>query len=351
VKRTCALVLLLSLVAIVALACGVGPQASTPDTQATVDAAVAATSTAQAGLQQTVDAAVAATSTAQATARPTATATAQATSAPEPTTTPPPDYTEMSEEDLAALADEAVSDATAATEACSAATTEAAADATVTAEEVAELLALLDEAEQAIAYADELLAAYEDLYGELATLTAATLQAMDEDLVALAEEMIALATTLEEIDTALQQGLAVAEQTIQQLQAVAQAAATQAAGLQAKAQEWVQQLPAEWESRAAAVLAVQPDSVPTDRRTAIRTALDYVDAVRQSLVDKRLSSAELNAIAQLGANASAGLQAHGGTQLQALSTTINDITAMLARGRVPQALAGLGSLETSLPRP
>jgi len=350
-KRTGALVSLFSLVAILAIACGVGPRAVAPDAQATIDAAVAATSTAQARLQQTEGAAVVATHTAQATAQPTATATAQATPTPEPASTPPADYAEMSEQDIVVLADEAVSDATAATEACSAATAEAAADAAVTSEEVTELLALLNEAEEAIAYVDELLTAYEDLYGELATLSAAALQAMDEELMALAEEVIALAATLEEIDIALQQGLAVAEQTIQQLQAVAQAAATQAAGLQGKTQEWVQQLPAEWEGRAAAALAVQPDSVPADRRAAIRTALDYVDTARQALDDRRLSSAELSAIAQLGANASAGLQAHGGAQLQTLSAAINDITAMLARGQVPQALAGLSSLEAALPRP
>ena len=68
----------------------------------------------------------------------------------------------------------------------------------------------------------------------------------------------------------------------------------------------------------------------------------------QSLADNTISSAELANIAQLGANASASLNAQGGPQLQQLSGSINDITAQLARGQAPQAQANLGNLEASL---
>ncbi|MEA3396073.1 MAG: hypothetical protein U9R05_01245 [Chloroflexota bacterium] len=49
--------------------------------------------------------------------------------------------------------------------------------------------------------------------------------------------------------------------------------------------------------------------------------------------------------AQLGANASAGLNAHGGPQLRQFSGSINDITGQLARGQMPH---NLGNLERAL---
>jgi hypothetical protein len=65
-------------------------------------------------------------------------------------------------------------------------------------------------------------------------------------------------------------------------------------------------------------------------------------------LDQKISPQELAAIAQLGANAAAGLQNNGGPKLQGLSANINDITGQLARGQVPQAAAGLGALEGAL---
>ena len=81
---------------------------------------------------------------------------------------------------------------------------------------------------------------------------------------------------------------------------------------------------------------------------ALQVAFDYVDAVRQSLADRSISPEEMANIAQLGANAAASLEARGGAALQRLSGSINDITGQLARGQVPQAQAGLGSLESAL---
>ncbi len=384
-KRVTILTLVMSLLVAATVGCG-GREApaATPDTQATVKAAIAGTSTAQAGTQATIDAAVQATTAAQTSTQVTADAAAQGTSeaqasvqattdaavqatvvaetnvqatvdaavqatvAAAPTSTPSAAYVTMTEEELAALIDQAVAEATAAAQASSATTTQATADDAVTQEEVIKVAVSLAEAEEAIAYAEDLIAAYYDLYGDLATETLATLQAIEQDLAMMAENMAAINATLQEINTTLQQGLALAEETIAQLETAAQTASAKATEAQMQAQSLVQDLQAELESRAATALSVQPNNIAADRKAAIQSAFDYLDAVRQSLGDNKISPTELANIAQLGANASASLDAQGGPQLQQVSGSVNDITAQLARGQVPQAQANVGNLEASL---
>jgi len=337
-KRTTILTLVASLLVITGLACGgTATPAATPDTQATVDTAVAATGTAQANAQATIDSAV------------------QATSAAIPTPTPSTEYVEMTEEELAELINEAVVEATTATEEAATATTEATADDTVTQEEVQTVEVYVMDVEEAIAYAEELIYAYYALYGELATETIVLLQAIEEDLDALAEEAAAIDVALQEIYTVLDQGLALAEETITQLETAAQAAATQAEEIQERNQAWAESLQAEIESRVDTVMAIQPSSIASDRKGAVLSAFEYIDAVREGLADDKVSQVELANIAQLGANASASLSAHGGPQLQRLPSSINSITGQIASGQMPQAKANLGALESALgtrpPRP
>lgn len=341
-KTNTILALVIGLLLVTTTACGAGAPTATPDTEATVAAAVAATGTAQAGMQATIDAAVQATGAA----------------APTPVSSPTPssaEYVTLTEEELANMIDEAVTEAATATQTCTTATTEAAADDAITQEEVAAMEAYAVEAEEAIAYAEGLITAYYDLYGELATETIDLLLAIEEDLATMAENTAAINATLQEIDTALAQGLALAEETIAQLEGTAQAASAKAAEIQAQNQVWLQDLQAELEARAANALAVQPDNVAADRQAAILSAFEYVDAVRDGLADSKISQGELVHIAQLGANASASLSAHGTPQLQQLSASINNITAQVARGQMPQAKASLGGLESALgsrpPRP
>ena len=328
-----------SVCVVVVTACGRAAPTATPDTQATVEAAVAATGTAQSGMQATVDAAVQATNAAAPSPAPTAVV---------PSPTPSAEYVAMSEEELEALIDQAVAEATTATEDCATATADATADDAVTQEEVDAVEVYVMDADQAIAYANELIQAYYGLYGELATESLALLQATEQDLAALAEETAAIDASLQEINSALEQGLELAEDTITQLEDVAQDVAAQAEEVQARNQEWVQNLQAERENRAAAVLAVQPDNVASDRQAAVLSAFDYIDAVRDGLSDDKLSQMELSNIAQLGANASASLNAQGGPGLKKLSGSINDITGQLARGQAPQAKSNLGALESAL---
>jgi hypothetical protein len=160
--------------------------------------------------------------------------------------------------------------------------------------------------------------------------------------------VIALADALEAVDAALQQGLTLAGETIAQIEAAAASVGINAGAVQDQARGLMESVQAELENRAANALAVQPNAVPGTRLEALQSAFAYVDAVRQALSDERISAAELVDIAQLGANAGAGLSAHGEGQLQALSDTIDSITGQIARGQALQAQAVLGELESFL---
>ena len=360
-RNSFAIVLAISLLAAALPACNTA-KAPTPDTQATVNAAVAATATSQAGVQATANAAVKATTAAPTPTRASATVTAvaptPAVASKVPTVVPTPtpiDYATMSEEELAALIDQVVAEAVVLTQQSSTASTSATTDGTITQQEVAALVAYAMNAEQAIAYAEEMIDAYYGLYADLATETLAVLQAMDQDLAAMEDSIATFNATLTEINKALSQGLALVEQTLTKLNIAAKNANDKAAQAQAKVQNWAKGLSADLDKRATAALAVKPTQIASNRQGAILSAFDYVDAVRQAMGDDKITVTELTQIAQLGANASAGLKALGGPSLQQVSGSIDMLTSQLARGQVPQAKAGLGSLEASLvarlPRP
>ncbi|MBN1260193.1 MAG: hypothetical protein JXB35_05890 [Anaerolineae bacterium] len=322
---------LTALILIAFVACNALGGAPTPDTQATIDAAVAATATAQAAIQSTIDAAVYATATAQAAVA-----------------TPEVEVVQLTEEELAALIDEAVAEAAAATETCSDAATSATSDDAVTQEEVVAVEISLAGAEEAIAYAEELIDLYYGLYGELAYETLDLLYAIEEDLSVLAQNTADIAVALEEIAVALEQGVALADEALTQLETAAQNAAAMAYEVQAQHQDLMQTVQAELEARLTEALAVPPNAVAADRAGAVQSAFTYIDGVREALADQKLTSSELHTIAQLGANASASLDVAGGPQLQRLAQSVVDITSLAARGQIPQVGASLGQLESAL---
>jgi ABC-type transporter Mla subunit MlaD len=131
--------------------------------------------------------------------------------------------------------------------------------------------------------------------------------------------------------------------------ALAEAAGINAASIQQLAGGWLQDLQAELESRASAALAIQPTEIAEDRRSAIVSAYDYVETVRSALTDSKISQQELADIAQVAANAAASLLAQGGPQLQNLAGSLDDITAKIARGQLPDVQGLLAVLESSLP--
>jgi hypothetical protein len=353
-KKTAILILVSSTLILATLACGTSAPTAAPDVNATVDAAIQATNLAELAINATVSAAVDATATAAAAAATPVPTTAAAT--PVPTTeyvepVPTAEYVEMTEEELAALIDQAVAEATAASQQYSTATMEATADDTVTQEEVVYVYEYYAYADEAIAYAEELIDAYYYYYGDLATETIEILYQVEEDLAALAASTAAIDATLQEVNTALEQGLAVAEETIVQLETVAQAAQVNAAEAQAQIEGMVENLHAEIEDRAAIALATQPTHIPTDLPTSILEGFQYLDTVRGGMDDNKITRDELTKIAELGANAAAGFTQFGGPGFSHLPEAINGqdgITANLARGRNSQAKAGLGNLEMSL---
>ena len=121
------------------------------------------------------------------------------------------------------------------------------------------------------------------------------------------------------------------------------------AEIQAQAQGWLELLQAELESQAVQALAVQATEIAANRVEALQSAAQYVESVHSALADQYISPQELSAIAQLGANAGASLEAYGGAQLQSLVGSIDALTAQLARGEWPQAQINLGALESAIP--
>jgi phage shock protein A len=335
--------LALGILMIVSLACGTSssaPSAPPADTQATVDAAIAATSQAQILLQATVDASVAGTAAAVSAAAPPPTLAA--------TAGPTVEYVTLTEEEMEAMINQAVTDATTATTQVSSATTETTADDTLTQEELDYIYSYYYLAEESLAYADELMDAYSDLYTELAEVTIELLQEVEGDLDGLTTSLESINTNLEGISSSLDQGVALAEETITQLETAAQEAQTKATEAQTKTQNWAASTQTDRDARAQAALDIQPDDMPENFRESLQVTVDFMDTVKSALSDQKISKEELDFIAKLGANASAGLKAFGGAEFQGFSANISEITTQLARGQVPHAAEGLKSFEFSL---
>ncbi|HEY4723916.1 MAG TPA: hypothetical protein VII92_18830, partial [Anaerolineae bacterium] len=262
---------------------------------------------------------------------------------------PPEQYATMTEEELAALIDQAVAEAVAATSTTSSSTTTATSDDAITQAEIDALTAAVNEAIALVEAANAAIGAYYDLYGDLAAETLATLQAIEQELSAMNDSLAAIAESLNTMNAALQQGLALAQDTIDQLEAAAQEAKTNVEGVQAQAHSWLQNAQSNLDKRAQAALNFQPDNIAADRQGALQNLTAYVDTVRGALADAKISVDELSAIARDGANASASLRAVGGSELKGLSDSINSLTTQLARGQMPQAKASFTTLQRSIP--
>lgn len=294
----------------------------TPNTEATIQAAVAATGTAQLSNQATIEAAVAATTAAQNVPAAVVTQTrpidnqSAIADAPVPppviiTPVPAEQYLTMTEEELATLVNQAVTTAALAAEQSAQAATSATADETLTPEEVQSIEVSLTGTGEALAYADELVSVYTDLYDDLTTEAVTELQAIEETLNGIEENTQALTEAVEAVSDSLDQGVELAEETLNQIEDTAQAASAQAAEVQAQAQTWLADYQAALNSRIATAVAMPATQTVSDPKTAIEEALAFFTAGQTALADGRISTAELTEIAQQGANASAGLNASG----------------------------------------
>ncbi len=294
------------------------PGPSEADLNATVEAGIQGTQAAEDNMQATIEAAVE------------ATAAVMVTEA------------QTSEAQLSADIEQAVAETETATAQVDAATQAAAADGTISDEELQELEQLINDAEELIYYADTLIQAYYGLYGEMAVETIELLYALEDDLdtaLVWMEGMLGM----------LGQGAETAAAYLADREAAATQAQTALTQMQTNAQGWQAQVQAQVENRATQALNVQANQVAGNRQEALESAFLYIDTVRNALADGTFSPAELGNIAQLGANASASLQAQGGPAMQNLAPNINDITAQAAKGELAQVQANLGNLEVSLP--
>lgn len=308
------------------------------DVQATVDAAIQATATAEAQLQEVVDTAVsAAVDDAVADALE---ATAEAMSTP----IPPEEIATMSEEELAALIEQIVADAAVATESYADATTQATADNTVTTAEVQTIEIYVYGAEEAIALAEEMLYLYNDLYADLTYAAINDMDALIAELDELNQNLTEIVIVLDEINTTLASGLALAEETIAQLETAAANAMTQAVAAQTQAQAWQQLVQAEIANRTVSLDSIQPQMVAATRQEAINQTVSYLTTVQNAFSDEALSLAELNAIAQMSADTVASLQSQGGPQLQTLAAGIDAATMQMAAGNLNGALVSLNDV-------
>ncbi len=319
----------------VILACGAqAPSTTAPDT---VNTAVAGTQQAQALGQATVNAGVL-------TAIP-------ATPTPGPTI----DYVALTEEELAALIDEAVAQAVAATEQATTAVTTTTTDDAVTTEEVVYVYDYYYYADYYVEYAEDLMAEYYYLYSDLATEMITELSSIETELAQLNDTLTSIDSSLQEISGTLEQGLAVAEESIAQLEAAAQQAQTNAQELQTQAQDMISVLQAEQQGRVDQLSQIQPNNIPADKAAALQSAFDFVDFANTAMGDNKLSMDELTNLAQLGKNTQAGFTsfggaggAGGGPDLTQFSGKFDEITTQLARGQMPQARGNIGQFESSL---
>lgn len=338
-SRQLCIMTLLMIASFMIVSCNLGSSTSSQipedqaDLQATINSAVQSTTSAQSAIQESINTGVSATLTAL-------------PPLPSPTPVVP---AELSEEQLASSIDTSVAEAENAAEECNTAVEEATADGSLTQEEIYYIDYYATYAEDEISQALELTEEYLDLYSELAEESIALMTEIENDLSTMAENTAAIEQTLEEINTNLSQGLALAESTINQLNEQAQQSADKALEMQQQTQDMMILVQAEIQNRGDSFNDLIPDQTATDLQSALSFTKDYIDTIKSSLQDNKLSGLELDSIAQKGVNAAAGLQAFGGPQLQDFSMSINGLTSQFARGELPQAKLSFASFEQNLP--
>ncbi len=314
-------------------------QPATTNPQATIDAAVKATTDAQQAEQARIDAAVKATTQAQSAQNSSIDQAVQATLSAQPT----PNYSDMSAEELAAMIDEAVNKVVADYATTSAAVTQTTSDGTVTDAEATAAYTYAYEVSYEVAYAEELIQAYYDYYGAYADEALATMNSIEQDLAA-------MSTSINEIATIMDQGAASATAAIDQLNTAASQAQIKAGELQSKSQGLQEQVKTSLSTREEGLLNLPANNIADNQIGAINQANDFLDAFKGALGDGKFSPDELANIGQLAANAKASLDKTGDPKLQKLGGSIDSLTRNAARGEWGSARKGMGDFERSIPK-
>ena len=327
-KKTFILIMLIF--AMIISACNLSsPAEETPDIQATVDAGIAATATAQAELDAKIDEAV-------------------DESVDEAVKEIKEEYLIMTEEELDAAIDEAVTEATLATEQADTYATEATSDGAMTAEEVEQLEYYVYYADDLIYLADEMINAYYGLYAELANETIYLLEAVEEDLSTMGTAMTEVADLAVTAAETLAEGQEVRQETVNEILTTAQDSHDALENISADWETWATKNQEARDIRLDEVQNITANFIPSNRAETLSTTVDFANSVRTSLGDYSISHTELLNIAQLGANASAGLELYGGTELQGLVGSIGNITHQLTTGQTHNAIDSIGSFDLAI---
>ncbi|MFM8368094.1 MAG: hypothetical protein ACKOBD_04985 [Chloroflexota bacterium] len=270
-----------------------------------------------------------------------------------PTPGPTVEYVTLTEEELAALIDQAVAEAIAATEQTTTNVYYVTEDDTVTTEEVEYVYSYYYYADYYVAYAEELIAEYYELYSDLAYEMIAELNAIESELNQMNDTLSSIDQSLQQISSTLDQGLALAEETITQLETAAQTAQTNAQELKSQAQDMISVLHSDQQGRLDQIGQIQPNNIPTDKMSALQSAFSFVDFAKGALSDNKLTRDELLNLAQLGKNAQTGFQQFGGADavgpdVSQFAGKFDEIGQQFARGEINRGRENLNGFEGSL---
>ena len=303
--------------------------------------------------QNAVNTAVAGTQMAQALAQATVNSNALTAMPATPTPGPTVEYVTLTEEELAALIDQAVAEAIAATEQTTTNVYYVTEDDTVTTEEVEYIYEYYYYSDYYVEYAEDLIAEYYALYSDLAYEMIGELNAIEAELNQMNDTLSSIDQSLQDISSTLEQGLALAQDTITQLETAAQNTQTNAQELKSDAQDMMSVLQADQQGRLNQISQIQPNNIPTDKLSAMQTAFSFVDFANSALSDNKLTRDELLNLAQLGRNAQAGFQQFGGADvigpdLTQFSGKFDEINQQFARGEISRGRENVNGFETSL---
>lgn len=186
-------------------------------------------------------------------------------------------------------------------------TAQAIADGVITSREVELMFTYWYYAEDIIAYADEVIVVYNDVYAEQTAATIAPFQTVDADLNTISKQTQVIIPLLEQFGQALDQGVSLANQDLNQLKTAAKLVKAKAAEAQEQAQAWTAGIQPVAEQSLDKILAGRPAQVSKNSKSAIYIAYEYADAVGAALADQKITFAELGHLTQLGAKSAASL--------------------------------------------
>jgi len=304
-------------------------QTTTPDAAATVEAMIAATTEFEAQLETAV---------AEAVDQSVSTAVDEAMEI----------YAAESEAEMADMINQAVSEAIEATESYTETSTDAAADGEITTEELQTIEVYVQDADDCMDEVEDLIAEYYALFEELALTTIDQLAGIEEEIAGLNENIESMNAILTEISEAFNDGLAIAEESIAQLQMTAQAAGEAVQDTQEKTEAWKQNVQSDVEARMKAIEQIEPTNIASSKDETEQQITQFFESINGAFADNSMSQAELAQISQLAANTAASLSVHGGAQGNALAARIDGMMMQLAQGNMQQASRDMNELFTQL---